>query len=137
MLIKLGLKYDDEATVEFVDKLFERIKNVIYDYSTDLALEKGSAPAFDAEKHLAQPFIQRLDQKVKEKIKIQGIRNSAVTTVPPVGSGSILAACSSGAEPVFALSYTRRSKSLSEGEFKCTGSRTRGSFLPTLSHPTR
>jgi ribonucleoside-diphosphate reductase alpha chain len=118
MLIKLGLKYDDEATVEFVDKLFERIKNVIYDYSTDLALEKGSAPAFDAEKHLAQPFIQRLDQKVKEKIKIQGIRNSAVTTVPPVGSGSILAACSSGAEPVFALSYTRRSKSLSEGEFK-------------------
>jgi ribonucleoside-diphosphate reductase alpha chain len=118
MLIKLGLKYDDEATVEFVDKLFERIKNVIYDYSTDLALEKGSAPAFDAEKHLAQPFIQRLDQKVKEKIKTQGIRNSAVTTVPPVGSGSILAACSSGVEPVFALSYTRRSKSLSEGEFK-------------------
>jgi ribonucleoside-diphosphate reductase alpha chain len=118
MLIKLGLKYDDEATVEFVDKLFERLKNVIYDYSTDLALEKGSAPAFDAEKHLAQPFIQRLDQKVKEKIKTQGIRNSAVTTVPPVGSGSILAACSSGVEPVFALSYTRRSKSLSEGEFK-------------------
>ncbi len=118
MLIKLGLKYDDEATVEFVDKLFERIKNVIYDYSTDLAAEKGPAPAFDAEKHLAQPFIQRLDQKVKEKIKTQGIRNSAVTTVPPVGSGSILAACSSGVEPVFALSYTRRSKSLSEGEFK-------------------
>ncbi|MGA2664463.1 MAG: adenosylcobalamin-dependent ribonucleoside-diphosphate reductase [Nitrososphaerales archaeon] len=118
MLIKLGLKYDDEATVEFVDRLFERVKNVIYDYSTDLAVEKGPAPAFDAEKHLAQPFIQRLDQKVKDKIRSQGIRNSAVTTVPPVGSGSILAACSSGVEPVFALSYTRRSKSLSEGEFK-------------------
>ncbi len=118
MLIKLGLKYDDESTVEFVDKLFERIKNVIYDYSTDLAVEKGPAPAFDAGKHLAQPFIQRLDSKVKEKIRSQGIRNCAVTTVPPVGSGSILAACSSGVEPVFALSYTRRSKSLSEGEFK-------------------
>jgi len=118
MLIKLGLKYDEEATVEFVDRLFERIKNVIYDYSTDLAVEKGPAPAFDAEKHLAQPFVQRLDQKVKDKIRSQGIRNSAVTTVPPVGSGSILAACSSGVEPVFALSYTRRSKSLSEGEFK-------------------
>ena len=92
MLIKLGLKYDDEATVEFVDKLFERIKNIIYDYSTDLAEEKGPAPAFDAEKHLAQPFIQRLDAKVKEKIRAQGIRNSALTTVPPVGSGSIFAA---------------------------------------------
>ncbi len=118
MLIKLGLKYDDEATVEFVDKLFERITNVIYGYSTELAVEKGSAPAFQADKHLAQPFIQRLDEGVKEKIMTRGVRNSALTTVPPVGSGSILAACSSGVEPVFALSYTRRSKSLSEGEFK-------------------
>jgi len=118
MLIKLGLKYDEEATVEFVDKFFERITNIIYDYSTELATEKGSAPAFEAGKHLAQPFIQRLDAGVKENIMARGIRNSALTTVPPVGSGSILAACSSGVEPVFALSYTRRSKSLSEGEFK-------------------
>jgi ribonucleoside-diphosphate reductase alpha chain len=118
MLIKLGLKYDDDSTIEFVDHLFERIKNLIYDYSTDLAKEKGSFPAFDAESHLAQPFISRLDEKVKEKIMSQGIRNAAITTIPPVGSGSILAGCSSGVEPVFALSYTRRSKSLSEGEFK-------------------
>ena len=118
MLIKLGLKYDEDATIEFVDKLFERIKNVIYDYSTELAVEKGSFPAFDVEKHLAQPFIQRLDPKVKEKIRAQGIRNAAITTIPPVGSGSILARSSSGVEPVFALYYTRRSKSLSEGEFK-------------------
>jgi ribonucleoside-diphosphate reductase alpha chain len=118
MLIKMGLKYDDETTVEFVDELFGKIKNAIYDYSSELAREKGSAPAFDAEKHLAQPFVQRLDASVKEKIRRQGIRNSAITTVPPVGSGSILAGSSSGVEPVFALFYTRRSKSLSEGEFK-------------------
>jgi ribonucleoside-diphosphate reductase alpha chain len=118
MLIKLGLKYDDDSTIEFVDHLFERIKNVFYDYSTELAKEKGSFPAFDAEKHLAQPFISRLDGKVKEKIRTQGVRNAAVTTIPPVGSGSILAGTSSGVEPVFALFYTRRSKSLSEGEFK-------------------
>ena len=118
MLIKLGLKYDEDSTIGFVDHLFERIKNVIYDSSTELAKEKGSFPAFDADKHLAQPFIQKLDPKVKEKIRSQGIRNAAITTIPPVGSGSILAGCSSGIEPVFALSYTRRSKSLSEGEFK-------------------
>jgi ribonucleoside-diphosphate reductase alpha chain len=118
MLIKLGLKYDEDSTIGFVDHLFERIKNVIYDYSTELAKEKGSFPAFDADKHLAQPFISRLDEKVKEKIRTQGIRNAAVTTIPPVGSGSILAGTSSGVEPVFALFYTRRSKSLSEGEFK-------------------
>ena len=118
MLIKMGKKYDEEETVEFVDKLFERITNIIYDYSTDLAKEKGPAPAFEAKKHLAQPFVQRLDAKVKEKIKRQGIRNCALTTVPPVGSGSIFVGSSSGVEPVFALYYTRRSKSLSEGEFK-------------------
>ncbi|MBI3859696.1 MAG: hypothetical protein HY296_05585 [Thaumarchaeota archaeon] len=118
MLIKLGLKYDEDSTIGFVDHLFERVKNVIYDYSSELGKEKGSFPAFDAEKHLAQPFISRLDERVKDKIRAQGIRNAAVTTVPPVGSGSILAGCSSGVEPVFALSYTRRSKSLSEGEFK-------------------
>jgi ribonucleoside-diphosphate reductase alpha chain len=118
MLIKLGLKYDDDSTIGFVDHLFERIKNVIYDYSTELAKEKGSFPAFDADKHLAQPFISKLDMKVQEKIRSQGIRNAAITTIPPVGSGSILAGTSSGVEPVFALFYTRRSKSLSEGEFK-------------------
>ncbi len=118
MLIKLGLKYDDDSTIGFVDHLFERIKNVIYDYSTELAKEKGSFPAFDAEKHLSQPFVTRLEGKVKEKIRSQGIRNAAITTIPPVGSGSILAGTSSGVEPVFALFYTRRSKSLSEGEFK-------------------
>ncbi|MFI5404436.1 MAG: adenosylcobalamin-dependent ribonucleoside-diphosphate reductase [Candidatus Gagatemarchaeaceae archaeon] len=118
MLIKLGLKYDEDSTIGFVDHLFERIKNLIYDYSSDLGKEKGSFPAFDAEKHLAQPFVARLDEKVKEKIRAQGIRNAAITTIPPVGSGSILAGTSSGVEPVFALAYTRRSKSLSEGEFK-------------------
>ena len=118
MLIKLGLKYDDESTIEFVAHLFERIKNVFCDFSTEVAKEKGTFPAFDADKHLAQPFISRLDGKVKEKIRAQGIRNAAVTTIPPVGSGSILAGTSSGVEPVFALFYTRRSKSLSEGEFK-------------------
>ncbi len=117
MLIKLGRKYGEETAVEFVDKFFERIKNTIYDYSTELAVEKGSFPAFDAKKHLAQSFVQRLDPKVREKIAVQGIRNAALTTIPPVGSGSILAGCSSGIEPMFAFSYTRRSKSLSEGEF--------------------
>jgi ribonucleoside-diphosphate reductase alpha chain len=118
MLIKLGLKYDEDSTIGFVDHLFERIKNLIYDYSTDLAKEKGSFPAFNAERHLDQPFTSRLDEKVKEKIRAQGIRNAAITTIPPVGSGSILAGCSSGIEPVFALHYTRRTKSLSESEFK-------------------
>src|SRR5207247_1549418 len=53
MLIKLGLKYDTDEAVGFVDQLFERIKNVVYDESVNLACEKGVFPAYDADKHLA------------------------------------------------------------------------------------
>jgi hypothetical protein len=39
-------------------------------------------------------------------------------TVPPVGSGAIIAGTTSGVEPVFAFSYTRKSESLTQKEFK-------------------
>lgn len=118
MLIKLNLKYDSEEALEFTDKLFERIKHIVYDESTELAVEKGTFPAFDREKHLRSAFITRLDAGLIEKIKKNGLRNAALLTVPPVGSGSVLAGCSSGIEPIFSLSYVRKSKSLSKGEFE-------------------
>ncbi|NIP29512.1 MAG: ribonucleoside-diphosphate reductase, adenosylcobalamin-dependent, partial [Candidatus Dadabacteria bacterium] len=46
------------------------------------------------------------------------MRNACILTVPPVGSGSVLAGTTSGIEPMFALSYFRRSESLSKEEFK-------------------
>ena len=118
MLIKLNMKYDSAQSVKFIDRMFDKVKNVCYDESCNIASEKGPAPAFIAEKHLARPFIQRLDNQVKQKISSQGVRNSCVLTVPPVGSGAIIAGTTSGIEPIFALSYVRKSKSLTGGEFK-------------------
>ena len=118
MFIKLNMKYDTQASVKFIDKMFERIKNICYDESCNIALEKGPAPAFIPEKHLQRQFIQRLDSSVKQKMSSTGVRNSCVLTVPPVGSGAILAGTTSGIEPIFALSYVRKSKSLSGGEFR-------------------
>lgn len=118
MLIKMGLKYDTEAAIEFTDELFERAKNIVYDESTQLAVEKGTFPAFELEKHMRSPFVERLDRRVLTKIKAHGLRNAALLTVPPVGSGSVLAGCTSGIEPIFELSYVRKSKSLSKGEFQ-------------------
>lgn len=118
MLIKLNLKYDSQQAVKFVDRLFEKIKNICYDESCNLAVEKGPAPAFIAEKHLSRQFIQRLDSSVKQKISSHGVRNCCVLTVPPVGSGAILAGTTSGIEPIFATSYVRKSKSLSGEEFR-------------------
>lgn len=118
MLAKMRLKYDTQEAVDFADKMFEFIKNTVYQASSELAAEKGSFQAYDEETHLKSPFLMTVDEKVRESIKKKGLRNACLLTVPPVGSGSILAATSSGIEPMFALSYFRRSKSLTQAEFK-------------------
>ncbi len=118
MLIKLNMRYDSAQSIKFIDRMYDRVKNICYDESCNLAVEKGPAPAFIAEKHLARPFVQRLEGGVKQRIAARGIRNSCVLTVPPVGSGAIIAGTTSGIEPIFALSYVRKSKSLTGGEFK-------------------
>ena len=118
MLAKLNIKYDSYEAIEFTDKMFEHIKNIVYEASSDLASEKGSFPAFDLDVHLSRPFLGSVNENVINKIKTQGLRNACILTVPPVGSGSVLAGTTSGVEPMFALSYFRRSKSLSKEEFK-------------------
>jgi len=118
MLTKLNLKYDSTEAVEFTDKMFDFIKNIVYQASSELSKEKGSFAAYDEEKHLSMPFLQGVSPDVLENIKIHGLRNACILTVPPVGSGSILAGTTSGIEPMFAISYYRRSKSLSKEEFK-------------------
>jgi ribonucleoside-diphosphate reductase alpha chain len=117
MLIKLGLKYDTDEAVAFTDQLFDRIKNVVYDESVNLAQEKGVFPAYDASKHLQGRFLSMLQPQVLERIRAHGLRNVALLTVPPVGSGAALAGVTSGIEPIFDLSYIRRSESLSQETF--------------------
>jgi len=118
MLVMLGLKYDTDAAILFVDRLFEQIKNVVYDESVNLALEKGTFPAYDQRQHFQSPFLRTLAPAVLERIRAHGLRNVALLTVPPVGSGAALAGVTSGIEPIFDLSYIRRSESLSQEVFK-------------------
>lgn len=118
MLAKLKVKYDTDKALVLVDKLFDRIKNIAYDESANIAREKGTFPGFIREKHVESEFPKGLSEKTLEKIWKYGLRNAALLTVPPVGSGAILAGTTSGIEPIFCISYTRRSESLSKGEFK-------------------
>ncbi len=117
MLCKLRLQYDTDEAIAYVDRLFDRIKNIVYDESVNLAIEKGTFPGYDRDKHLAGAFLQTLDPTVLARIKEHGLRNVALITVPPVGSGASLAGTTSGIEPIFDLGYTRRSESLSQATF--------------------
>ncbi len=118
MLIKLGIKYDSQEAIEFVDYLMHKIKVWAYEASIELAKEKGPFPGFNAEKYLQRGFAKNLPEEIKRKIKEHGIRNVTVLSIAPTGSISILAGCSNGIEPIFQLSYIRRSESLSKEIFK-------------------
>ena len=94
MLFELGIRYDSEEAVA----LGEKIMLAIQDWSTDESARL-------AEVHGAFPNWERSIYKNGEKL-----RNSTRTTVAPTGSISILADCSSGIEPIFALAFQHRVK---------------------------
>src|SRR5437899_12629914 len=109
MLMKLGFKYDTDAAVGFVDQLFERIKNVVYDESVNLACEKGVFPAYDADKHLAGRFVATMQPPLLERSRRHGLPNVALLTVPPGGRGAAPAGVSRGVAPYVDRYQDRRS----------------------------
>lgn len=118
MLFMLGLRYDSDEAIRLAGQLQDTIKLAAYQASVELARKKGPFPAFDPERHLAQPFFSTFPEQLVEDIRSHGLRNVCLLTIPPVGSGSAMAGCTNGLEPVFALYYLRRSESLSREHFR-------------------
>lgn len=117
MLIKLGIPYDSEEAIEVAEKIMEAIAYWSKEASVELAKERGPFPAFrgsiypEGKLPLPDPRISSSSfdwAGLVERIKEQGIRNAATTTIAPTGSISIIAGCSSGIEPFFALAFTRK-----------------------------
>jgi ribonucleoside-diphosphate reductase alpha chain len=90
LLIQLGIPYDSEAALELGDKIMEFITTIGRDESARLAEERGPFPNW--------PRSIYRDGRP--------IRNSTVTTIAPTGTISIIAGCSSGIEPLFAVAYS-------------------------------
>jgi len=109
-LLRMGIRYDTDEALTVVDRMLETICRSAYQTTIDLAREKGPFPLFDREGVSKSKFIQSLPVELRDQIERFGMRNSTVLTVPPVGTGSIVARCSSGVEPIFCTSYNRRVK---------------------------
>ena len=107
MLLKLGLRYNSTEALEFVDSLMNFIKNCAYEASIELAEEKGAFPMFDAEKFLKGGFVKTLKPTLRDAIRKKGIRNCALLTIAPVGTGSIVCDVDSGIEPSFGPGHKR------------------------------
>ena len=108
-LLMVGLRYGSDEAAEQAGDWLRAIANAAYATSADLAAEKGAFPLYDAEAYAKAPMIQRLDPDVQAKIAENGLRNALLTSIAPTGTISLYAGnVSSGIEPVFAYSYTRK-----------------------------
>ena len=109
-LAMLTLTYATKDSVEMTDKIYEALKIDSYEESVSLAKERGPFPVFDWEKEKDNVFINRLPLSLQKDMSKAGRRNISLLTNAPTGTCSIAAQTSSGIEPVFRLSYTRRKK---------------------------
>ena len=93
MLIKLEIPYDSEEALELAERIMTFVSEEAGKKSVELGEERGSFPNFN---------------KSVWKDKYPAMRNATITTIAPTGSISIIAGCSSGIEPLFAVSFMRK-----------------------------
>ena len=93
-LFEMTIPYDSEEALRFAEKLMSFVHTRARKASEDLARERGAFPNYRG--------------SALESQGLPPMRNATVTTIAPTGSISILANCSSGIEPAFALAYQRR-----------------------------
>jgi ribonucleoside-diphosphate reductase alpha chain len=108
-LLMTGLRYGSGEAVARTGEWMRAIQHAAYRSSVDLAREKSAFPLFDRDEYLKGEVIRTLPQDIRDGIAEHGIRNALLTSIAPTGTISLLAGnVSSGIEPVFALSYTRK-----------------------------
>ncbi len=93
LLFELGVAYDSEQGIALAERIMGFVQEEGHKASAELARERGPFPAY-----AASVYAQR---------KMGPYRNATVTTIAPTGTLSIIAGCSSGVEPLFALCFTR------------------------------
>src|SRR5499427_7010084 len=94
LLFTMGIPYDSQEAIALADQLMAFVKEKSHDQCAKLAEERG-------------PFPNWSKSIYKD---VRPMRNSTVTTIAPTGTISMIAGCSSGIEPIFALAFQHRVK---------------------------
>jgi ribonucleoside-diphosphate reductase alpha chain len=94
LLFIMGIPYDSPEAIELAERLMSFVKDKAHDQCAKLAEERG-------------PFPNWSKSIYKD---VRPMRNSTVTTIAPTGTISMIAGCSSGIEPIFALAFQHRVK---------------------------
>ena len=93
LLFELGVPYNSREGIALAERVMGFVQEEGHKASAELAKERGPFPAYPASTYA--------------KAKKGPYRNATVTTIAPTGTLSIIAGCSSGVEPLFALCFTR------------------------------
>ena len=92
LLVKLDVKYDSKEGLKTAGEIMKFIQETARDESVVLGKERGNFPNFNESIF---------------KTKFESMRNATVTTIAPTGTISLIAGCSSGIEPYYAIAFTR------------------------------
>ncbi|MBI2524796.1 MAG: vitamin B12-dependent ribonucleotide reductase [Candidatus Rokubacteria bacterium] len=94
LLFTLGIPYDSQEALDLAERLMAFVNDKAHDQSARLAEERGPFPNWSRSSYRAG----------------RPLRNATVTAIAPTGTISMIAGCSSGIEPVFALAFEHRVK---------------------------
>ena len=113
----LGLRYGSKEFIDFAAEVSKTIALDSYRSSIYMAKDRGAFPGFSREKEVNNLYMKQMMSTIANAnpkdfmtYTTYGRRNISNLTIAPVGTGSLMAQVSSGIEPVFNLSYTRRRK---------------------------
>jgi ribonucleotide reductase alpha subunit len=94
LLYQLRIPYDSQKAIRLGEQVMDFIQKEARSASKKLAVERGPFPAYET--------------SVFRDQNLGPYRNATTTTIAPTGTLSIIAGCSSGIEPLFALSFARQ-----------------------------